>query len=158
MFFPLLQDHLKKDREDTVLTTLHTLASGSSGNAFLFSHDGTHVLVDAGISCRRIRCSLRALDLDLADLCGIFITHTHTDHICGLQTLLKNCSAPVWASRSAAAVLEGRFWGLAGRLNPMEMGQPEAVGSFTVTPVATSHDAPAPAAFVWTPPAAARRC
>ena len=33
---------------------LHTLASGSTGNCLLFSHNGQHLLLDAGISCRRI--------------------------------------------------------------------------------------------------------
>ena len=45
------------------MTTLHTLASGSSGNALLFSCGSTHLLVDAGISCRRITKSLEELGL-----------------------------------------------------------------------------------------------
>ena len=43
------------------MTTVHTLASGSSGNALLVSCGATHLLVDAGISCRRITTSLAAL-------------------------------------------------------------------------------------------------
>ena len=43
------------------MTTVHTLASGSSGNALLLSYGDTHLLVDAGISCRRITASLREL-------------------------------------------------------------------------------------------------
>ena len=70
------------------MTTVHTLASGSSGNALLLSHGGTHLLIDAGISCRRITVSLGQLGLSAADLSAVLITHTHTDHISGLQTLL----------------------------------------------------------------------
>ena len=76
------------------MTTVHTLASGSSGNALLLSWAGGHILVDAGISCRRIRRGLQSLGLDLPDLDGIFITHTHSDHISGLQTLLSTRPAP----------------------------------------------------------------
>ena len=65
------------------MTTVHTLASGSSGNALVLSWEGGHILVDAGISCRRVRQGLQALGLDLGDLDGIFITHTHSDHISG---------------------------------------------------------------------------
>ena len=66
---------------------LHTLASGSSGNAALISRDGTHILLDAGISCRRITTALRQLGLTPEDLSGILITHCHSDHISGLNTI-----------------------------------------------------------------------
>ena len=71
------------------MTTVHTLASGSSGNALVLSCGDTHLLVDAGISCRRITVSLRELGLTPEDLDAVFITHTHSDHTAGLQTLLK---------------------------------------------------------------------
>ena len=79
------------------MTTVHTLASGSSGNALLLSCGSTHLLVDAGISCRRITTSLRELGLSPEDLSAILITHTHTDHISGLQVLLKKTACPVRA-------------------------------------------------------------
>ena len=77
------------------MTTLHTLASGSSGNALVISCGETHLLVDAGISCRRITLGLQALGLAPADLDAIFITHTHTDHISGLSTLFKRTTCPI---------------------------------------------------------------
>ena len=77
------------------LTTVHTLASGSSGNALLLSCGESYILLDAGISCRRITAALRELGLELGSLTAILITHTHADHISGLQTLLKRCAARV---------------------------------------------------------------
>ena len=71
------------------MTTVHTLASGSSGNALLLCSDTTRILLDTGISCRRITTALRELDLTPEALDAILITHTHTDHIAGLQTLIK---------------------------------------------------------------------
>lgn len=122
------------------MTTIHTLASGSSGNALVLSHDGTHLLLDAGISCRRILASLRELHLTPEDLSGILITHTHSDHICGLQTLLKRCDAPVYASEETTRELAHRIAGAETRLHPI-------AGHFTVSgcaveSFATSHDAP----------------
>ena len=54
------------------MTTVHTLASGSSGNAALLSCDGASFLIDAGISCRRITAALR----ELGEL--LYATHTGT--------------------------------------------------------------------------------
>ena len=68
-------------KRGNLLTTVHTLSSGSSGNALLLSCGSTHLLVDAGISCRRITVSLRELGLAPEDLTAILITHTHTDYI-----------------------------------------------------------------------------
>lgn len=122
------------------MTTVHTLASGSSGNALVLSWDGGHILVDAGISCRRIRQGLQALGLDLSDLDAVCVTHTHSDHISGLQTLLKHTDCPVCASPAAGRDLLRRMVLLEARLH-------EAEGTFfvkdcAVTAFPTSHDAP----------------
>ena len=59
-------------------------ASGSSGNCALLSDRDTHVLIDAGISARRIRQSLADAGLELQELNGVLITHEHSDHVSGL--------------------------------------------------------------------------
>lgn len=122
------------------MTTVHTLASGSSGNALVLSWDGGHILVDAGISCRRVRQGLQALGLDLSDLDAVCVTHTHSDHISGLQTLLKHTDCPICASPAAGRDLLRRMVLLEDRLQ-------EAEGTFfvkdcAVTAFPTSHDAP----------------
>ena len=122
------------------MTTVHTLASGSSGNALVLSWEGGHILVDAGISCRRVRQGLQALGLDLGDLDGIFITHTHSDHISGLQTLLKRTDCPVCASVQAGRDLLRRMVLLEDRLR--EAAGTFFVGDCAVTPFPTSHDSP----------------
>nr|WP_325212742.1 MBL fold metallo-hydrolase [uncultured Oscillibacter sp.] len=122
------------------MTTVHTLASGSSGNALVLSWDGGRILVDAGISCRRIRQGLQALGLDLPGLDGIFITHTHSDHISGLQTLLKHTDCPIYASAPAGRDLKRRMVLLEDRLREAE--GPFAVKDCAVTPFPVSHDAP----------------
>ena len=127
------------------MTELHTLASGSSGNALLLSRDGTHLLLDAGISCRRITASLRELGVEVSDLDGIFITHAHSDHISGMQTLLKRTAAPVYASARACRELCCRMADAEDRLRPCNDGV--TVGGWAVTPFSTSHDSPGSAGF-----------
>ena len=48
--------------------TIHTLASGSEGNCLLLSDGGVHLLLDAGISTRRIKAGLLQLGLTMADV------------------------------------------------------------------------------------------
>ena len=72
------------------------LASGSKGNSTYIEMDGTRLLVDAGVSTRRIRQELAVLDVDIRTLDGIFITHEHRDHIKGLTTLSKQYHVPIF--------------------------------------------------------------
>ena len=120
--------------------SLHILASGSSGNALVLSREGTHILVDAGISCRRITASLRTLGLEPGDLSAVFITHTHTDHIAGVQTLLKRCPAPFYTSRAAGQALAARIGSVSAHLNVLEPGQRISIGAWTAAAFPTSHD------------------
>ena len=77
---------------------VHVLASGSSGNATYLQIGQARILVDAGISTRRIQQSLVKLGTSIAELDGIFITHEHRDHIYGLETLMKKFHIPVYAT------------------------------------------------------------
>ena len=84
----------------------YTLASSSAGNAALVCHNDTRLLIDAGISCRRITQSLAVLNLTLDDLDGILITHEHIDHVRALGTLQKKHAVPLYASIGTAAALD----------------------------------------------------
>lgn len=121
-------------------TSLHTLASGSSGNAAVVSSDGVHILLDAGISCRRIVTGLRALGLEPEALSAVLITHTHSDHIGGLAVFAGHYDVPIYASRVTRDSLERRIPGIRGHLRVLE--EEASFGPVTVTPFPTSHDAP----------------
>ena len=66
-----------------------SFASSSSGNSALISYKNTNVLVDCGISRKRIIENLEKYDLTLDDIDCIFLTHSHSDHIQGLPMVLK---------------------------------------------------------------------
>ena len=75
------------------------LASGSKGNSTLIRAGNTAILIDAGISCRRIMKGLQSCGLEPQDLSGILITHEHTDHVMGLAVLCKNIPhVPIFAN------------------------------------------------------------
>ena len=119
---------------------LVTLASGSSGNCLLASDGRTRLLVDAGISARRICRGLKELDVNPADLAGVLITHEHTDHIAGLATLAKQFRLPVYASRGTGLQLCYRIAFLEGLLRPFSAGESFAVDGLAVESFATPHD------------------
>lgn len=123
------------------MTTVYTLASGSSGNAAVITCRETCFLLDAGISCRRIADSLHNINVSLESLTAILITHTHSDHISGLQTLLKKTSCPIYATPETCRQLSYRLAGVERRLCPLECCQSYTVGDISITPIPTSHDA-----------------
>ena len=122
------------------LLSLTTLASGSSGNSMLVSDGKTHILIDAGISARRITKSLRELGADPAELAGILITHEHSDHICGLTTLTKQFGMPVYASKGTGRQLCYRIAFLEDRLRVFEAGAAFEIGGLMVESFPTLHD------------------
>lgn len=122
------------------LLELCTLASGSSGNCTLVTDGHTHILIDAGISARRICRSLRDLGLEPSELSGVLITHEHTDHICGLATLTKQLRLPVYASRGTARQLCYRIAFLDELVRPFRPGGRFALGELEVGTFSTPHD------------------
>ncbi len=125
------------------MLTVTTLASGSSGNCLLVSGGGTHILMDAGISCLRITKSLSALGLDPRALSAVLVTHDHSDHVCGLATLLKRLPAlRVLSSVGTAKRLTDRAGLPAQRIHPIPAGSTFSLGTLCCRSFSTPHDAP----------------
>lgn len=78
--------------------SLTPLFSGSSGNSILVSYGDTHILVDAGVSGRRLEEALRSVDMDVQSIKGILITHEHSDHIQGAGILSRKHHIPIYAT------------------------------------------------------------
>lgn len=115
------------------------LASGSSGNSAYLRAGNTALLIDAGISCRRILTAIRGLRERPENLRGILITHEHIDHIRGLLTLTKQFRLPVYAPPAVAEYLAdtGTVY------DPWLVKSPEgsfSVGEIGVDPFPVSHD------------------
>ena len=91
---------------------LHTLASGSEGNCLLVRHGDAALLVDAGISLRRIKAGLSDLGLTMDHIQGILLTHSHSDHVCALATLVKHHPTPLYATAGTAGAVERKLGAL----------------------------------------------
>ncbi|MCX7781533.1 MAG: MBL fold metallo-hydrolase [Negativicutes bacterium] len=124
---------------------LHVLASGSTGNAVFLRCGGTKLLVDAGISPRRIKMSLASVGEAIDDIDGVLITHEHHDHVKGLLNLSKKYRLPVYTR-------PGTWQGLSCRdLIPEDCrriaGDSFDIGEVKVEAFPLSHDANEPAGY-----------
>lgn len=123
------------------MLTVHILASGSEGNCLLVSGCGVHLLVDAGISAKRIAAGLNTLDLTPRDLDGVLVTHEHSDHTAGLATLTKQYQLPLYASGGTAGALCAKIPGAADVVKVIPRQGVLSFGALQVTVFPTSHDA-----------------
>ncbi len=121
--------------------TFTTLASGSTGNAALVSCGDTHILLDAGISGRRIAGGLKALGTAPEELSAILITHEHSDHIAGLQVLTKKHRVPIYATGPTCRQLCYKTAFLEDLVREQRPGTGVQIGSLWVESFPTPHDA-----------------
>lgn len=129
---------------------LCSIASGSSGNCICVGSDDCHLLIDAGISGRRIEEGLHQLDLKCEELKGILVTHEHIDHIAGLGVLARRYGLPIYATAGTAdAILRTKSLGKVDEtlFRVVEPDVDFVVGDLTVEPIAISHDAAEPVAY-----------
>ena len=75
------------------------LSSGSSGNCFYIEEDKEAILIDAGISSKKIKERLAMLRLSAEKIRGIFITHEHIDHLRGADVFAREFDIPIFATK-----------------------------------------------------------
>ncbi|MBQ9958748.1 MAG: MBL fold metallo-hydrolase [Oscillospiraceae bacterium] len=118
-----------------------TLYSGSSGNSSVIWDEHHSLLVDLGGSCRRTVTALNSLGLAASGLCGVLITHEHSDHIGGIKIFCRHYNVPLYGTEQTERYL--RRNGIIPDDMPFHViaaGESFLLGGFTVTPFATSHD------------------
>lgn len=129
---------------------LCSIASGSSGNCIYVGSQNTNLLVDAGISAKRIEYGLGDIDILPDTIQGILITHEHSDHISGLGVLARKYSIPIYATYETARALQ-QMKNLGDV--PMELYnyvKPDEafyINDICVEPFSTSHDASNPVCY-----------
>jgi phosphoribosyl 1,2-cyclic phosphodiesterase len=117
------------------------LASSSKGNAYAVVGDGAVVLIDCGLTCKRVVECCCEKGIDLGALAGILITHDHSDHVGGLKVFLKRYDVKVYANLMTAEKLISEYAIDPQRFVCFENGQPFEVADFGVTAFSTPHDA-----------------
>ncbi len=121
------------------------LRSGSAGNAILLAAAGTRLLVDAGVPLDVIARELASVDLELADLSAVLLTHEHDDHARSVGALSRAAGIPVLANERTLQQA-ANFLGPAAT-ERFTTGTSFSLGAFTVEPFLISHDAVEPVGF-----------
>ena len=127
-----------------------SIASGSSGNCIYIGSECTHILIDAGISNKRIEQGLHEIGLKGSDLDGILITHEHSDHIRGLGVLSRKHHLPIYGTpRTLAEIAASKSLGKVDELlfRPVSADAEFFVGDLKVRPFSIDHDAAEPVAY-----------
>ena len=127
-----------------------SIASGSSGNCIYVGSDHTHLLVDTGISRKRIEEGLKKLEIKGEEIDGILITHEHSDHIQGLGVLSRKYELPIYATKGTIEGISGST-SLGkmpdGLFHTIRADEPFRLGDIEVKPFAISHDACEPTGY-----------
>ena len=87
---------------------MSVLASGSTGNSTYIETEKGSLLIDVGLSCKRIEESLNTLDTSLKNIDAILITHEHSDHIKGLKVISKRYGIPIYANEKTWQRIEAK--------------------------------------------------
>ncbi len=127
-----------------------SIASGSSGNCIFVGSSRGNILIDAGISRKRIEEGLYTHNVDPRDIDGVFITHEHSDHVSGLGVFSRKYAVPIYGTKET--LLGICQYGKCGELDrslfcEVEPDETLQIKDMEVKPFRISHDALNPVAY-----------
>lgn len=117
------------------------IASGSKGNCVFVRTSQTALLVDAGISAKRIWEALDNLKLDKKQIEGILITHEHSDHISGVGAVSRHLKIPVYLTRDTYMECKHRLGNMDNRIEFIQAGSSFSIKDILIHPFSSPHDA-----------------
>ncbi len=127
-----------------------TLASSSSGNCYIIKSENTVLLLDIGITAKKLETDMARLGLGTKDIDGVLITHEHTDHVKGLKTLMNRTTCPVFMTEGTKTAYIKKNQTISyQRINTIIAGKRYIINDIEVTPFSVSHDAAEPVAFAF---------
>lgn len=136
-----ISESLFNNRLGTETLNYSILASGSSGNC-IYVESATHgVLIDAGLSGKRIEGLMAQIDRSLHDVDAIFVTHEHKDHIHGVGVLSRKYKLPIYANKKTWSQMANMI----GKIDPdfvcyIEPEETISIGDIDVFSYEVSHD------------------
>jgi metallo-beta-lactamase family protein yycJ len=128
-----------------------SVSSGSSGNCHFISDGNTKILIDAGLSGKKIEKNLWEHSEDLKEIQGIFVTHEHLDHIKGVGILSRRYNIPVYATEGTWRGMEQGLGNIIEKNQKIiEIGSSIEIGTIQLNAYSVLHDALEPCGFTIT--------
>lgn len=125
-----------------------SIASGSSGNCGLFFCGDTIILIDMGVSVRKLNSALSELGLTVDMLDAVLITHEHSDHIKGLSTFAKKYNTPVFMTNGTARAVLTKIPHAYDIIHTFTGSESFCINSVKVKSFLTPHDANESVGFI----------
>lgn len=129
---------------------LCSIASGSSGNCIFVGSKNTNLLVDAGISAKKIEQGLSLIDIKPDTIQGILVTHEHSDHVQGIGVIARRYHIPIYATYETIVALRksSYFRDISDELiNYVEADKSFMINDINIEPFSISHDASNPVCY-----------
>lgn len=125
-----------------------SLYSGSSGNSLLVETENTKLLIDAGVSSKKIETALTNLNIDPSSINGILITHEHSDHVQGLGTFAKKYDLPVFINPKTLDAIPKQKEKISEKnIKKFKIEETFEIGDMQIKPFSIPHDAANPCGF-----------
>ncbi len=119
-----------------------SLYSGSTGNSLFVQGEETKILVDSGVSAKKITEALESINIDIKEINAILVTHEHIDHIRSVGTIAKKYNIPIYATLGTWNGIENEK--LVINIDEKHYFKSEEkfeIGDLKIMPFSTSHDA-----------------
>lgn len=127
------------------MLTLFVFGSGSCGNCYYLKDDDSALLIDAGVSSRRMKRNSLEYGIKLGLVKAVLITHDHADHVKNAGVLSRDYNLDVYATRKVHEGIDKSFmikqkvdYAHRKEITP---GETFTIGRFEITPFSLPHDA-----------------
>ena len=127
---------------------IRSIGSSSSGNSYLIQGGNTNVLLDLGLSAKKIKTALSTLGVEKDSIEAVLITHEHIDHVRSVRQISKDFdNIRFYASRGTVENTDKFDYVDDTRLTYIKAGDTFQIGDFAVKAFALSHDAAEPVGY-----------
>lgn len=125
-----------------------SLASGSKGNSYYIRSGSTSVLIDAGLSAKKLSERLLDVNVDPFEISAVFVTHEHVDHIGGVRVFCKKMDIPVYINHDCFASAKDKYkLEEINNIHLFNTGDIIDYQDFRLHPLSVSHDTSDPVCF-----------
>lgn len=130
------------------MLNFRSLYSGSSGNSLFVETENTKILIDAGMSCKKIEEALHSIEVEPSSINAILVTHEHSDHVKGISTISKKFDIPVFATKETFEAMPTQTEKLSPKnINFFNLSEKFYIDDLEILPFSIPHDAANPCGF-----------